>query len=666
MLQRDLPGVLQALGSQGIAEITPCGASPESAPLAGWTDPAEQLDCRRRMEAIRELRRELAAASSTPDTPIAKEGVVASGQTVPSSKAAIETLQPRAKSLLAERQQWRERLARQEEAAREAADFCGADLPWLVFRPAESRWTLTGSIPEATWSTMLDQLRERAVIVGLGHRDDRRWFLLVSSPRHAGLIQEVLTRLGFRPQSPPVDEGRSPEERRNRANQEAQAARARLEALEAEVGTLVREAWPILDQVEQATNDEARCLDVQNGMPRTETTVLLSGWVPGEKADALGSAIRDATRGAYAFQPRGTGPEPARASPPTESMPVLLRHPNWLRPLAQLLTPYGWPRPDELVPTLFVGLGYLVMFGMMFGDVGHGALLILAALWGGHRCRAGSVAAREAWWVVGSAGGASVVFGMLYGSCFGFPGFKHRAWWRDPLDGDPLDLVSLALGVGIATITLGLILNVFNLVRRRDLAGACLDRFGVAGLAFYGCAIGWVRRGASGREAPGDAGLQWLMIGAGLALAAWWVREPLRRLTRRADAVATTEATAAESWGATLAQSTVEVFEGLLLYLANTVSFVRLAAYALSHAAILSASFLLAESVGTTPVWGPLAAAAVIAVGNVVALLIEGVIAAVQALRLQYYEFFGKFYAGAGRPFTAFRLSPVTAAAHPP
>jgi V/A-type H+-transporting ATPase subunit I len=104
-------------------------------------------------------------------------------------------------------------------------------------------------------------------------------------------------------------------------------------------------------------------------------------------------------------------------------------------------------------------------------------------------------------------------------------------------------------------------------------------------------------------------------------------------------------------------ESCVGAFEAVLSYLANTISFVRLAAYAMSHAALLFAAFMLAAVVKDIPFGGGLWSLLVIILGNLVAIVLEGIIASVQALRLEYYEFFGKFYSGGGQPFEPFRLA---------
>ena len=93
-----------------------------------------------------------------------------------------------------------------------------------------------------------------------------------------------------------------------------------------------------------------------------------------------------------------------------------------------------------------------------------------------------------------------------------------------------------------------------------------------------------------------------------------------------------------------LVESCVGAFEAILSYLANTISFVRLAAYAMSHAALLFAAFMLAAEVRDFPYGGSVWSVVVIILGNLVAIVLEGIIASVQALRLEYYEFFGKFF----------------------
>jgi V/A-type H+-transporting ATPase subunit I len=320
--------------------------------------------------------------------------------------------------------------------------------------------------------------------------------------------------------------------------------------------------------------------------------------------------------------------------------PVLLRPPGLLKAFAGLVSAYGLPGYGEVDPTAFAAAVYVLLFGAMFGDVGHGAVVCLAALFMLRlpRARFGDAAL-----MMFCCGLSGMFFGLVYGSLFGFEFFRKYALWRDPLSGDPFTLVLIALGAGAAVITVGLLLNISNRLRGGDRLGAALGRFGAAGLLFYWSAILLLAGKLPRRLAlPAICG----------ALVCWALKGPLLWLARRGRGGAVPEESPAE----VAAEAAVGVFEGVLLYLANTISFARLAAYAMSHAALLAAAFMLAGAADRIWGEGSLPGILAVAAGNIAAILLEGVVAAVQALRLEYYEFFGKFFEGGGRPFRPFVL----------
>jgi V/A-type H+-transporting ATPase subunit I len=246
---------------------------------------------------------------------------------------------------------------------------------------------------------------------------------------------------------------------------------------------------------------------------------------------------------------------------------------------------------------------------------------------------------------------SSVFFGVVYGSYFGIGSLKRYALWHDPLEGDPIRLMYVTIGFGIAMISLGLILNIVNRFQRGDVIGAFLDKFGFAGLLFYwGTLVILTNSGFF--TSRGLTGLS-IILFLGLPMLGWAVKEPAEHLLARKGK---RHGEAEGGMGDAITESLVGTFEGVLSYLANTISFVRLAAYAMSHAALLVAAFMLAAQVRGISVGGGLWSIVVIILGNAVAIVLEGIIASVQALRLEYYEFFGKFFSGNGQPFEPFRL----------
>lgn len=377
---------------------------------------------------------------------------------------------------------------------------------------------------------------------------------------------------------------------------------------------------------------ELAVLEARQRFLRSYCGVVIRGWVPAYARDRLDGELERVTGGRVVLEwltacEAGVG-----------EVPVLTREPGWLRPFARLVRAYGVPRYGELVPSLVLAVSFVLMFGLMFGDVGHGGVLVGAGWLVRWKWR--SVAGRDVAVLLWANGLSSVCFGWVYGSVFGLPGCRGWALWRDPLEGDPLLLMGVALGFGVVFMSVGLWMNIVNRVHGGEWREVMLDKFGVAGVCFYWGLLSWLWVGGDS-----GAGAGWAVL-VGLPVLGWVVKEPLRWLG---------EGRLRSGEGAMVCmESVVGAFEGVLLYVANTLSFVRLAAYAMSHAALLVAAFSLAAEVervaGRAFGWG------VIVLGNLVALVLEGTVAAVQALRLEYYEFFGKFFRGDGRLFRPFVL----------
>lgn len=504
-----------------------------------------------------------------------------------------------------------------------------------------------GTLPERSRGREPAALRHGVVLWWDAREKGGLTVVVAAAAGDSGAVERELGDAGFQAVAWPVRAGMEPGElhgrrERDRARGDETLGRWRVEGEALRAGTVAA-----LIDLERQIETELALLEASVGCFRTETTVTLTGWVEAAGRPGMEERVRARTSGRCVVALA----EASEAGNGGSGEPTLMRSPRGLRPFDLLVEAYGLPVPRELVPTLFVALSYPVMFGLMFGDVGHGAILLLAGLvmagWGRVPGRW-----RPVGWLLGVAGLVSMGFGWVYGSCFGVPGFRSRALWHDPLEADPTVLILGAMGIGVVMISLGLVLNILNRLRRGDVAGAVLDKFGLAGLGFYWGALAWILLPAGVRESLPGWGLPvWL----GLTLVAWTLREPWARWGRCSGGMGGEEAgRSGEGWASVLAESLVGTFEGVLLFLANTVSFVRLAAYALSHAALLMATVGVAVEVERSV--GPAASVLVMVLGNLVTLVLEGIVASVQALRLEYYEFFGKFFSGEGRPFRPFRL----------
>jgi V/A-type H+-transporting ATPase subunit I len=635
VLRQDARMVLASWGELGAVQLEQTAPGPDTAPLPARDCNVELARCHDVLQRVTELRRmlKIPPASLTPP---------ATQLTWADADATLRLWEARADEVMSRRQQCTDQVRELDASCELLARYCGFDLPLDGPQAFAHLHFATGSLPAENWQALSAQLDPHAAVLPLAVERGRQPLLVLTTPARWPALASALRDAGFQSDPLPVSANATCDSLAAERRREQQAAVRELNRAQTEARTLAVEYAAPLGQLEQLAMRERQLLAAEQQCSRTEATVLLAGWAPEPAVAKIERRTRELSHGCMQL-------ETAPAGAADAAVPVLLQPPRWLRPFARLVAAYGLPDYHELEPTLFVALSYPLMFGLMFGDVGHGSVLAVA---GGLMCRR---ARRQRLQDVGRllviAGLASVGFGCAYGSCFGLEYFKSFALWRDPLAGDPASLMQLAIAIGVVVISVGLVLNVTNRLRRGNYVGGCFGRFGLAGLLFYWGTL-TLLLGGNFLEAHGLM-LPALAAFVGMPLAGWALKEPLARLVDRRHG---RRPEPGEGWCVAALISLVAAFEALLSYLANTISFVRLAAYAMSHAALLAAAFALADQARHLPLAGPALAALVVILGNAGALVLEGVIAAVQALRLEYYEFFGKFLTGEGRPFQPFRL----------
>ncbi|MDO8106969.1 V-type ATPase 116kDa subunit family protein [Isoptericola sp. b441] len=337
------------------------------------------------------------------------------------------------------------------------------------------------------------------------------------------------------------------------------------------------------------------------------------GWVPSRELPGLAGALAGCDASVVPL------PHPAGVEPPT-----LLTG----RASRTLVDTYATVPYRDVDPARLAGPAYVVMFGMMFGDVGHGAVLVVLGLLLRAKVVARLAPLARAWAFVAGAGVAAMVFGALYGEAFGPTGLIP-VLWLDPLT-EPIPLLGAAIGLGAALLAVSYVLGTVNRVREGGWGYALYARTGLAGTALF-AAVGLLAAG--------------LLTGHG-----WWVAAAAA--LGAAALVLVTIGLVAEAGGGVSGgvQAGVELVDTVVRLGSNIVSFARLAAFGLTHAALLT---LVWE--GTQGLWGPgwraVAAVALLVVGNVVTFGLEALVAGIQALRLEYYELFSRVFTGEGRPF---------------
>lgn len=321
--------------------------------------------------------------------------------------------------------------------------------------------------------------------------------------------------------------------------------------------------------------------------------------------------------------------------------PTKLKNPRLFKPFEMFIKMYGLPSPNEMDPTIFVALTYTFIFGAMFGDVGQGLCLFII---GGiiYLKKKANLAG-----IISVAGLFSTFFGFMFGSIFGFEDVIAVHWLR-PVDAmtklpfigqlNTIFVVAIAFGMGLNILVM--IFQIVNAIRCHDTENIWFSSNGIAGVIFYSFLVLTVVLYMTGHKVPGNI---MIAIFLGLPILAFVFKEPLTSLVEKRHKK--TESGKAMF----LVQGFFELFETLLSYFSNTLSFVRIGAFAVSHAAIMEVVLMLSGAAdgGSINWFG-------IVLGNLVVCALEGLIVGIQVLRLEYYEMFSRFYKGTGREFKPF------------
>ena len=545
------------------------------------------------------------------------------------------------------------------DAYKEALAFANLKVSFSELDSLSFLTLRVGKIDAAAFDNIKSSLAVMAVVIALG--EDKSHVLVASSKKNSAQVDVELKKLGFVTLEIPKDFQGVPEDvLEGLANQKKK--------VEAEVAELEKTRDNFAETHKTAIHNLIKSFaigvqisDIVKGLESTELVYRITGWVPLAETETYMKELDNITSGRIAFREYSPFEVPSVVAG-KEQVPVKLSHGKFVKSFERMIFSYGSPLYGMIDPTPFVAVFFTLLFGIMFGDLGQGLVFVLVGI-----LMAAKVIKVGGWNkfapIFMAIGISSSLMGLLTGEFFsnetllepfaewvtGLFGNPHAPILKMMPSSDPSSIIAMfgvfgvAVGIGFIINTIGLLLNFVNNLRCRRFDEAFFGKNGLAGAIFFWYVIVMVIRMVVFHHAI--AVYDWIVIGLSLFLAAF--AEPFENL------VAGRRPLLENGFGTYLISGVVELIEVISGYLSNTVSFVRVGAFALSHAVL---DFLILTLTNMCGGEGSVAGILILVVGNAIIILLEGMIVAIQVIRLQYYEFFSKFFHETGREFKPFKF----------
>jgi V/A-type H+-transporting ATPase subunit I len=430
----------------------------------------------------------------------------------------------------------------------------------------------------------------------------------------------------------------------DRMMEEADKAR---KGIEAQVNAIIKEKQSDLDKSWCNLRLNELCDQIRSYFSYTRNTTLFSGWVPADKSDEVSEAIYSSSEGQCVI-------EWTKADVmPRSEIPVAVSSPRAMLPFAKMVSNYGTPEYGSVNPTPFVMVAYLAMFALMFADVGQGFVLLVFGLlmmlsYKKNPLKKDGLISRNISELLVYLGGASIIGGVLFGSYFGFT-WLPALWFNydAAVNGQPTGssisdvygILGLTIKFGIIVIYTGLLINWTNLARKKAWLKLCLDKNGIVGGLLFGTGL-YLAYGFAANNYKSFPSSPWAGPVITTCLVLIFVRGFLEY------ALSVKEGGAKKGAGQVVLDSVmawlVDVLEIFCGYMSNTLSFMRVAGLGIAHVCLMTSFLQLTRMAGGA------GGIVIYLLGNLLVIALEGLSAGIQSLRLNYYEFFSRYFTGKG------------------
>ncbi len=496
-----------------------------------------------------------------------------------------------------------------------------------------------GRLPADSYSKLVYYDKKPFFFFSFDHDSEYHWGVFFAPANNIEEYDEIFSSLYFERMRVPDYAHGTPETAKQSITNLLSEERKALEAVQEEIQQIRRDNQKRVLECYHLLSTAQAAFDLKKHVATYNTRFLMVGFIPAARKNDFLNLFSD-------LASVGCTAKPHDADPAFQP-PVKLKNNKFSRPFEMFVNMYSLPSHKDIDPTSLVAISYTLLFGIMFGDLGQGLLLslfgVILTKW--KKMALGPIMTR--------IGFSSAFFGLIYGSVFGYEhlldpmykalfGLEHKPVEVFDTGTTNLLLVS-AIAIGAVLIMISICINIYLGFRSKDYERAVFGHNGIAGLVLYASAVGMVVDMMVLHI--GYANAAYIIFLIVLPILSIFFRGPLSKIIEhRKDHEK-------HSIGEFFIENFFELFEYVLSYLSNSMSFLRVGGFILSHAGMMAVVMSLSEMVGGAG--SPI----VVIIGNLFVMCLEGLIVGIQVLRLEFYEIFSRNFEGNGKPYTPARLN---------
>ena len=465
-----------------------------------------------------------------------------------------------------------------------------------------------------------------AIILRLGSSDQYKenLYLAFYIKQYRKEIGQLLKSLNWQKITLPEHFTGTIKEIKDELKKEIQTLKNELQEIERIMSENKEETILLLNKAYTRVKLESRICELRKRVIRGENIIIFNAWIREKDIEKIEKIVQNITD-KYVLMTKKSSELPDKLLPPT-----LLKNSWFCKPFESIVKLYGLPASNEIDPTPFLAITFCLMFGLMFGDIGQGLVYFLAGLLFLYK-KSETIGG-----VLTRLGVSSMVFGVVYGSFFGLediPVLEHIKLIT-PLESSSI-LVILLMGIvfGVVMLTVSYLFGMVNYLKKKNFEEAFFGKNGLAGYLFF---VSLILTALSVTKVVGLS-LSFALIFMMITLLLMVFKEPLTNLILNKRPLI--HGAKSEYY----IESGFEGIETILSTLSNAISFIRVGAFALNHAGLFLAFLVISELMPNM-----LLKFLILLLGNVLILVLEGLVVFIQGLRLQYYEMFSKYFSGNG------------------